>query len=65
MTRLNIELPDECVDVINMFAVSNKHQIEEKYGKSTQSTVVQLILSYYMNENKLNNYVDMLENNKE
>jgi len=61
MTRLNIELPDECVDVINMFTVSNKHKIEEKYGKSTQSTAIQLILLYYMNKNDLYNYVDMLE----
>jgi len=61
MTRLNIELPDECVDVINMFTVSNKHKIEEKYGKSTQSTAIQLILLYYMNKNDLHNYVDMLE----
>ncbi len=65
MTRLNIELPDECVDVINMFAVSNKHKIEEKYGKSTQSTVIQLILLFYMDKNNLNSYVEMLENNKE
>lgn len=61
MTRLNVEVPDRCVDVINMFAVSEKHEIEEKYGKSTQSTVIQLILSEFVKNRNLENYTIMLK----
>ncbi len=61
MTRLNINIKDEYLDVINMFKVSNKTEVEQKFQKSNQTEAVQYIILEFMKHNNLNNYVDMLE----
>lgn len=65
MTRLNINIEDKYLDVINIFKVSNKSEIELKFKKSDQQMAIQHIILKYMKQNNLPDYVEMLENNKE
>jgi len=61
MARLNVTLKDEYLDVINMFKVSNKSEIEQKFSKSDQPEAIQYIISEFMKCKNLNTYVEMLE----
>ncbi len=61
MARLNISIRDEYLDVINMFKVSNRHEVEKKFEKSDQSKAVQYIILEYMKQNNISNYVSILE----
>lgn len=61
MTRLNVNIKDAYLDVINMFKVSNKSEIEQKFNKSDQPEAIQYIILEFMKQKNLNNYVEMLE----
>ncbi len=61
MARLNINIRNEYLDVINMFKISNKHEVEKKFEKSDQSGAVQYIILEYMKQNNIINYISMLE----
>lgn len=64
MSRLNIEIPDIYLDVLNIFKVTNKGDIEKKFEKSSQTTALQYILIDYMNLKNEDLLTNMLENNK-
>ena len=63
--RLNIEIEKSYLNVLNMFIISHKYEIEKKYGKSTQSTALQFIIYEFVKSRNLTYYINMLENNKE
>ena len=62
MARLNVTIKDEYLDVINMFKVSNKSEIEQKFNKSDQSEAVQYIILKFMELNNQSTYIDYLKN---
>ncbi len=62
MARLNVNLKDEYLDVVNMFKVSNKSEIERVFEKSDQQEAVQYIILKFMELNNLSIYVEYLKN---
>lgn len=61
MARLNVNLKDEYLDVINMFKVSSKSEIEQKFKKSDQSEAIQYIILKFMELNNQTMYIDYLK----
>lgn len=64
MARLNIEIPEIYLDVLNVFKVTNKGDIEKKFEKSSQATALQFILTDYVNLKNEDSLINMLKNNE-
>ncbi len=64
MARLNVEIPEIYLDVLNVFKVTNKVDIEKKFEKTSQTTALQYILTDYMYLKNEISLLNMLKNNE-
>ncbi len=61
MARLNIEIPDKYLDVLNIIKITNKSEIENLFKtESTQSSTLQLLVLEFVKVRNMKDFEKML-----
>lgn len=62
MARLNIEIPDKYLDVLNIIKITNKSEIENLFkAESTQSSTLQLLVLEFVKVRNMKDFEKMLD----